>query len=235
MSEKRTVPMICATDALRPPKARIAQITPNFVLPRSVEVVKAVAGLAGCFVTWMFLLILPVPFGMKTGALIVLTGGALGVVATVWSPIRNENLAQWAMLAMRRRSRRVELLDPEKGKMVPVQLAVGIARVKGVTLGEVNMRPSAVDVLVGSVDERGAFVGHDAAVVATPDATQVAQANELLGRHVPAGSSLNHVRHARIRARAQMAAEDAAGLAETVAEGELSRKLEDGGWQAPDA
>ncbi len=148
--EGKTVQMLSATAALKPPKVKVAQITSEFTLPRPVELVKMLGVGAGALVALAFVAIAPVPLGMMSVAFALTVGGVLGFAATVYSPMRGANLAQWALLKLRRRSRRVEV-DGQR-----VQLAVGICRVKGMTLGSVHLTPSAVDVLPGSVDERGA-------------------------------------------------------------------------------
>jgi len=144
--------MICATKSLAAPKIQVAQITGNFVLPKPVELVKIAGSVGGALVGLIIAVILPLPVGPTLMSLIVATFGIAGFGTVVYSPLQGESVASWMMLKLRRRSRRVEING------TPIQLAVGICRVKGMTLGTVNLEPAAVDVAVGSVDERGAYV-----------------------------------------------------------------------------
>ena len=197
------------TKAVKPPKVKVAQITQDFVLPRPVELVKILGTGVGAIFAMALVAIAPVPMGMMSMAFALTLGGGLGFAATVYSPMRGANIAQWALLKMRRRNRRVEL----DGKHL--HLAVGICRVKGMTLGTVHLAPSTVEVLPGSVDERGAstvdvsrsevFAG--SADLVEPDVALSEKAVDLSGTETPAPAGGLGSRLAAIRAASATPAE----------------------------
>jgi hypothetical protein len=144
--------MISATEILRTPPMRIGKITENLVLPRTVEVKKLLATLAGFFlgvILWIFAGTL-IGYSYKT--FIVLTGifAITGLVLVSWSPLKGESFATWLGLATTTKIRdKVEI----NGKQV--RAYIGIAPLRFTASGRITIKPSAVDVYPGSFDERG--------------------------------------------------------------------------------
>lgn len=151
--EHKGPPMIAATNMLRPPPARIGKISGNITLPRTIELKKAIAAGAGGFggvFLWFFPLGLIVGYTVFGLLISVLIGGAIGVFAVSWSPLRGESLATWlGLTAGRARSDRVEI----DGR--PVRAYLGIAPLPFTAAGRTEVFASAVDIPPGSHDDRG--------------------------------------------------------------------------------
>lgn len=154
MSEQYQGPvMLSVTNILRPPPARIGRISDRFVLPRTIELRVLIAVGVGAFagmVTWFF------PFGLLfdyslTSLLGLMMGGlGLGYLAVTWSPLKGESLGTWIGLsAGASRPGRVRF----EGQKVYAYL--GVAPLPYLAAGKVRIRPGAVTVPAGSVDERG--------------------------------------------------------------------------------
>lgn len=162
MSDEKTemrVPMIAATSMLRPPPARIGKISENFVLPRAIEARKLFAGLVGAILGITLWLILWAPlFGLSLlGALLSLLVGAAGGLAFITlSPIRGESMYTYMQLRVQARRGTWIQLD---GK--PAKAFIGIAPLPFRAQGPTRMLPGAVDVLPGTVDERGVPVSRE--------------------------------------------------------------------------
>jgi len=102
--------MIVCTKVLRPGAPRIAKITRNFTLPRTVPVPQLAAGIIGA------VLLLPVglgsaAFGVPLGAGAVgglAVGAMLGVGAVSWQPWKGESVARaaWVRADSLRKARR---------------------------------------------------------------------------------------------------------------------------------
>lgn len=151
--KRRSVAMLAATNMLRPPPARIGKIGRNITLPRSVAVKDVVGGAVGIVVLSIFVL----PFFPDfTGLLVsVAGGGALGVLAVTWSPIKGESLWKWVTLqAETRKTGRVIINGKE------VRAYIGMAPLRWSTAGRAELRSAAVEVHPGSYDERGVLVPH---------------------------------------------------------------------------
>lgn len=145
--------MLAVTNVLRPPPARIGRLSDDLVLPRTFELRKVIAVglgvLAGMFL-WVF------PIGLLTGysllSLAIIAGitGFAGLVLVSWSPLRGESFAMWLGLSVGTLSAdRVRI----EGRRVRAYL--GIAPLPFVAQGRTRIMSGAVDVPVGSVDERG--------------------------------------------------------------------------------
>lgn len=145
--------MLAVTNILRPPPARIGKISEDIPLPRTLEVRKVIAvGLgvvAGMFL-WFF------PVGLFTGysllslAVVVTVTGFVGLVFVSWSPLRGESFARWLGLS-------AETLSADRVRIEGqrVRAYLGIAPLPFTAAGRMRIMPGAVDVPLGSVDERG--------------------------------------------------------------------------------
>lgn len=146
--EPRGPVMLAVTDLLRPPPTRVAKIGP-MVLPRSITMKSAVAGLVGAIVG-----LIPAFVILGVGANAVIWGGMLGATAGAvvvnWSPLRGESFSRWIGLNVAAyRSDKVEVNGRE------VNLYIGVARIHRSAAGRVRLEPGAVSVPAGSVDDRG--------------------------------------------------------------------------------
>lgn len=141
--------MIAATDIMRPPPTRIGKIGGNITLPRTVPLKAAVAALVGALVGLFFAF--PIA-GIGLNALIWggIVGGAAGVVAVTWSPLRGESLLRWLGLNVRAAAASKVRID---GK--PVRLYIGVAPLARSAVGPARLVPGAVNVPAGEVDDRG--------------------------------------------------------------------------------
>lgn len=153
--------MICMTSALKPPPVRIAKIGESFVLPRSIPLVQAAAAFAGALVgVILFSFTIPL-FGFSLFRFLVsiFVLGFIGVLLAVWSPLKGESFATWIGLSIGR----FKLKKPEINGL-PVKAYIGIAPLETASSGPVKIVSGAVDVALGSVDERGVLVPHNQAV-----------------------------------------------------------------------
>lgn len=154
MSEQYQGPvMLAVTNILRPPPARIGQISEKIVLPRTVEVRVLVAVGAGSFaglMAWFFPVGLFFSHSLVSLFTLVVSGGGLGYLAVTWSPLKGESLGTWIGLsAGSSRPGKVRF----EGQKVYAYL--GVAPLGYLASGKVQIRPGAVPVPAGSVDERG--------------------------------------------------------------------------------
>ena len=154
MSERYEGPvMLSVTNILRPPPARIGQISEKFVLPRTIELRVFLASIGGFFagmVLWFAPVGLFFDYSITSLLTMVALGGFVGYVFVTWSPLKGESLATWLGLsAAATRPGRVVY----QGKKVHAFL--GVAPIGFLAAGPVHIRPGAIDVPAGSVDERG--------------------------------------------------------------------------------
>lgn len=143
--------MLCATDALKPPKLRIGRIGGNVTLPRTVPVMSLVAGGIGGLVG---LALIGAIFGYSIATIMygALFGALSGIGMVTYSPLRGESLAKWFGLKLLSQRRQITI----DGK--PVRLAVGICYAPQPRTGTFRLRAGSVRVPVGAVDERGALL-----------------------------------------------------------------------------
>ncbi len=141
--------MIAATKILKPGPARIAKIMPGVTLPRTVPI-------PTLFITGGFMLLglfitvsIPLTRTLTSVTMGMVLFGALGVLIATYSPIKGESMVRWFGLEYSARRDRVKL----NGQLSRVY--IGICPVHKVAAGRVRIRAGAVDVPVGSVDERG--------------------------------------------------------------------------------
>jgi len=139
--------MLVATDALRSPELRIGTIGQSFTLPRTVRAVSLFAGGAGAVAG---MVLLPIFVGMTLSTLMygAILGGACGIGVISYSPLRGESLGKWLGLKIKS-SRRKTIRN---GK--PVRLAIGICYIEPKLYGKIRIKPGAVNVRPGSVDQR---------------------------------------------------------------------------------
>lgn len=144
--------MLVATNMMRPPPTRIGKIGKDFVLPRTIPVLSLIGGVIGS----IFGLMIGLLFGSFQGILMgILFGAALGVGAVTLSPIKGESLGKWLGLsAASMRAAKVEI-DGEAAKVF-----IGIAPLAYTAAGRVQMMGGAVNVVEGTVDERGVIIPH---------------------------------------------------------------------------
>lgn len=145
--------MLAVTNILRPPPARIGQLSEKIVLPRTVEVRVLIAVGVGSFaglMAWFFPIGLFFSHSLVSLFTLVATGGGLGYLAVTWSPLKGESLGTWIGLsAGSSRPGKVRF----EGQKVYAYL--GVAPLGYLAAGKVLIRPGAVPVPAGSVDERG--------------------------------------------------------------------------------
>lgn len=151
--------MLVMTSALKPPPLRIAKIGENVVLPRSIPALQAAAALGGALVGLLLAALFVAPFFGLTFvsvALFMVAFGSGGVVLVSWSPMRGESFAKWIGLNVNGlRLNKVEIDG------LAARAYIGIAPLHCSALGELRVARGAVDVVAGSVDERGVLIPHD--------------------------------------------------------------------------
>jgi hypothetical protein len=151
MSEQPTGPvMLAATAALRGHKTRIGKIAGNITLPRTVPLANAIAFLVGGVI------------GLIAGAIIGGTlqtllygtafGGAAGVFAVTYSPLKGESLMTWLGLTVNAKRQQIKV----NGQAV--RLAIGVAYISQPARGNVSILGSAIDVDPEQFDERGVLI-----------------------------------------------------------------------------
>lgn len=151
--------MLAVTSILRPPPARIGQISEKIVLPRTIELRKLVASGVGVL-GGMFLWFMPVGlffnYGLTSLFVTMGLGGFLGYLVVTWSPLRGESFGTWVGLsAGSTRPGRVRF----EGERVRAYL--GVSPIGFLAAGPVQVRSGAIAVPAGSVDERGVPFSND--------------------------------------------------------------------------
>lgn len=153
MSESRGPVMIAATSMLRPPPERVGKLGEKLVLPRSIELKKALAGVAGLVLgvaVWTVLWRPIIGGGLEGFLGVSLAFTVLGVGFVTVSPLRGESMLKWLSLsAQARRGSKVSIGGQN------VKAFIGIAPLNYSAQGPTRVVPAAVDVLPGTVDERG--------------------------------------------------------------------------------
>jgi hypothetical protein len=151
--------MLAVTNILRPPPARIGQISEKIVLPRTIELRKLIAVSVGVFagmVLWFMPVGLFFSYGIMSLLVTMVLGGLAGYLAVAWSPLRGESFGMWVSLsASTTRPGKVRL----EGERVRAYL--GVAPLSFLAQGSVHLRSGAVQVPAGSVDERGVPVSQE--------------------------------------------------------------------------
>lgn len=138
--------MLCATEILRPPPARVGSIGGGITLPRTVPLKGLIAAVSGAFVG----LLLTVWSGnIRVISVGIAVFGSLAVMSTNVSPLPGESLFTWAALTVTRRRTAIRIDG------APVRVAIGIMPVDRVAQGHVDLAAAAVPVQPGTVDERG--------------------------------------------------------------------------------
>jgi hypothetical protein len=145
--------MLSVTNILRPPPARIGRISDRFILPRTIELRVLIAVGVGAFaglVAWFFPVGLLFDYSLTSLASLLLIGLGLGYITVTWSPLKGESLGTWIGLsAGASRPGKVRF----EGQKVYAYL--GVSPLGYLAAGKVRIRPGAVTVPAGSVDERG--------------------------------------------------------------------------------
>lgn len=154
MSEQYQGPvMLAVTNILRPPPTRVSRISDRIVLPRTVELRVLVALGVGAFaglVLWFFPVGLLFSYSLTSLGGLVMFGAAVAYLSVTWSPLKGESLGTWIGLsAGSSRPGKVRF----EGQKVYAYL--GVAPLPYLAAGSVQIRPGAISVPVGSVDERG--------------------------------------------------------------------------------
>jgi len=150
--------MLAVTNILRTPPARIGRLGEHITLPRTIEVKKLIAIGLGVL-AGMILWVVPVGviFGHDVTSLLVTATvtGFLGYLFVTWSPLRGESFGLWLGLSAETvRPGRIRI-EGEK-----VRAYIGVAPLLHTASGPVRIRPGAIDVPAGSVDERGVPYDH---------------------------------------------------------------------------
>jgi hypothetical protein len=170
--------MLCATPVLKPGPLRIGRIGNHVTLPRTVPVANLFAAAAGAVAALAVVLLLT--SSLMSVVLGAAAGAAFGWVAVSYSPLRGESLTRWLGLQVTSRMNRIEV----DGR--PARAYVGICPLPEVARGMVRILPGAVDVIEGSVDERGRFVEH-AGTIELPDLPRPVRQQAPLP-HIPDGA-----------------------------------------------
>lgn len=159
MSEQQGPVMLSVTNILRPPPARIGRLSDRFVLPRTIEVRVLIAAGTGTFaglMAWFFPIGLLFSYSLVSLLTLMVLGGGLGYLAVSWSPLKGESLGMWIGLsAASSRSGKVRF----EGQKVYAYL--GVAPLGYLAAGKIRMRPGAIGVPAGAVDERGVPYSRD--------------------------------------------------------------------------
>ena len=151
--------MFSATTVMKTPPTRVGRISKDITLPRTVELKKLIAAVVGGIIG------LGVGFAVAganlRGILFgVVIFGALGIGIVTYSPLKGESLSTWVGLTFKARRNRVTAAPGITGKVyvgvAPVPTTASNERVKVVT--------GAVEVSVGSFDERGVLINRKSAL-----------------------------------------------------------------------
>lgn len=143
-----TVPMYCATGAVKTGPARIGHVAGNISLPRSIEIYKAVAIVIGVFIGVIIAALVPAG-GVQKFIYSGILFGAAGWLVTSFSPLRGESMLTWIGLSVNT-LRRQKMID---GK--PVIVSVGCAVMDREPQGKLMLARSSLRVPAGRYDERG--------------------------------------------------------------------------------
>jgi hypothetical protein len=145
--------MLAATSILKKPEIRIAKITDDITLPRSISLKSLLVGIAGFLFGVLFYIIfyaLLFRFTVVSFFFISFMFTIIAVGLSNYQPLRGENWSSWLNLqAGSARGGKVEIDG------VRVKAYIGIAPLKYSASGKINVVSSAQEVLPGSVDDRG--------------------------------------------------------------------------------
>lgn len=159
MSEEQQIQgpaMLAMTGALKAPPQRISKIGNDITLPVTFQLAHIVASLLGGLLGLFFMVIFVSPFFNITIMYFLLSitfGGFLGIIVVTWSPLKGESFAKWMGLSFNSiRADKIEI-DGEQ-----VKAYIGIAKLNYTAAGKIRIFPGAVNVPIGSVDDRGVFL-----------------------------------------------------------------------------
>ena len=145
--------MLAATSILKKPQIRIAKITEDITLPRSISLKSLLVGIAGFIFGVVFYLIfyaLLFRFTVVSFFFISFLFTLIAVGLSNYQPLRGENWSSWLNLqAGAARGGKIEIDG------VRVKAYIGIAPLNYSASGKINVVSSAQEVLPGSVDNRG--------------------------------------------------------------------------------
>ena len=145
--------MLAATSILKKPQIRIAKITEDITLPRSISLKSLLVGIAGFIFGVVFYLIfyaLLFRFTVVSFFFISFLFTLIAVGLSNYQPLRGENWSSWLNLqAGSARGGKIEIDG------VRVKAYIGIAPLNYSASGKINVVSSAQEVLPGSVDNRG--------------------------------------------------------------------------------
>ena len=145
--------MLAATSILKKPQIRIAKITDDITLPRSISLKSLLVGIAGFIIGILFYLIfyaLLFSFTVVSFFFISFMFTIIAVGLSNYQPLRGENWSSCLNLqAGSARGGKVEIDG------VRVKAYIGIAQLNYSASGKINVVSSAQEVLPGSVDDRG--------------------------------------------------------------------------------
>ena len=145
--------MLAATSILKKPQIRIAKITEDITLPRSISLKSLLVGIAGFIFGVVFYLIfyaLLFRFTVVSFFFISFLFTLIAVGLSNYQPLRGENWSSWLNLqAGAARGGKIEIDG------VRVKAYIGIAPLNYSASGKINVVSSAQEVLPGSVDDRG--------------------------------------------------------------------------------
>jgi hypothetical protein len=145
--------MLAATSILKKPQIRIAKITDDITLPRSISLKSLLVGIAGFLFGVLFYIIfyaLLFRFTVVSFFFISFMFTIIAVGLSNYQPLRGENWSSWLNLqAGSARGGKVEIDG------VRVKAYIGIAPLNYSASGKIHVVSSAQEVLPGSVDDRG--------------------------------------------------------------------------------
>jgi hypothetical protein len=145
--------MLAATSILKKPQIRIAKITEDITLPRSISLKSLLVGIAGFIFGVVFYLIfyaLLFRFTVVSFFFITFLFSLIAVGLSNYQPLRGENWSSWLNLQVgSARGGKIEIDG------VRVKAYIGIAPLNYSASGKISVVSSAQEVLPGSVDDRG--------------------------------------------------------------------------------
>ena len=145
--------MLAATSILKKPQIRIAKITDDITLPRSISLKSLLVGIAGFIFGVVFYFIFYALLFRFTVVSFFFTTFLFSLIAvglSNYQPLRGENWSSWLNLqAGAARGGKIEIDG------VRVKAYIGIAPLNYSASGKINVVSSAQEVLPGSVDDRG--------------------------------------------------------------------------------
>ena len=140
--------MVVATSVMKKPPLRVAKITDDIVLPRSIPAKTIVVGAAGALIGLVIGALFRSWTSVFYGALIF---GTVAILLMNMSPLQGESIWKWLTLVWGGRKGKTSSAEGEK-----VRLYVGICPVpRAASEATVHIWPGSVRIVPSEYDERG--------------------------------------------------------------------------------